>query len=229
MLEQTSFVAMGEMMDAVAHQWIQPLSLISMYTDTIKHEIKKDNFDIDFFTELLISIDQQKEFMKSTLDEFRNFLNPFNEDSTCELNKTVKKSLSLIEDEFLINQIEISFKRSEDIFIKGNPKEIQHVIINILNNAKDAFKERDVKNRQIHISAKTKGSKTMLFIDDNAGGIDELMIDRIFHPYVSTKKSSGGSGIGLYMSQLIMHKHNAQIGVENHNNGARFMLSFNKG
>ena len=229
MMEQTRFVAMGEMMDAVAHQWIQPLTLISMYSDTIKHEIKKESFEVDFFVELLESIDKQKEFMESTLNDFRNFLNPVDEDLSFELNKTVKKTLNLIEDEFLINKIEISFKKSDEMLIKGNGKEIQHVIINILNNAKDAFKQREITNAQINISAKEKGSKILLFIDDNAGGINELLIEKIFNPYISTKKSGKGSGIGLYMSQLIMQKHNAQIDVENHKNGARFILTFYKG
>ena len=229
MMQQSRFVAMGEMMDAVAHQWIQPLSLISMYSDTLKHEINNESFDRGFFKEMLESIDRQNSFMESTLHEFRNFLNPFNEESVFELNKAVKKSLSLIEDEFLMNKIDIFFKKSGETLIQGNGKEVQHVIINILNNAKDAFREKKTKNPKITISLKEKGSKLLLYIDDNAGGIDELIINKIFNPYVSTKKSDGGSGMGLYMSQLIMDKHNARISVQNHNGGARFILHFNKG
>ncbi|WP_345991707.1 HAMP domain-containing sensor histidine kinase [Sulfurimonas sp. HSL-1716] len=228
MLEKTRFVTMGEMMDAVAHQWVQPITLISMYVDTLKYEIREDKINKDYFIELLESIDKQKDYMDSTLNEFRNFLNPLNEEVTFELNKTVKKSLNLLKEEFDLNGIELSFKKSDELFIKGNGKEIQHVIINILNNAKDAFKLRNISGCRINISVKQKDSTVSLLIDDNAGGIDELMLDKIFHPYVTTKKAFGGSGIGLYMSQLIMQKHNADISVQNHENGARFSLDFHK-
>ncbi|MBU0631426.1 HAMP domain-containing histidine kinase [bacterium] len=228
MSEKSRYVTMGEMMDAVAHQWIQPLTLISMYVDTLKYELREDKINKDYFAELLQSIDKQKEFMESTLNEFRNFLDPINEDSSFELNKIVKKSLNLIEDELELNSIDITFKKDDEIVLKGNPKEIQHVIINILNNAKDAFKMRGKSKGQIDISIKQKESKVSLIIEDNAGGIDQLMLEKIFQPYVSTKKAFGGSGIGLYMSQLIMHKHNAHIVAQNSEEGARFMLNFYK-
>ncbi len=228
MAEKTRLITMGEMMDAVAHQWIQPISLISMYVDTLKYEVREEKIDKKYFLKLLESIDKQKDFMESTLREFRNFLNPLNEEATFELNKVIKKSLKMLEDELTIKSIDISFAKKSDITLKGNAKEIQHVIINIINNAKDAFVMRKKPLGNIDIYTKEKSSKVFLFIEDNAGGIDELMLDKIFHPYVTTKKTLGGTGIGLYMSQLIMHKHNAKISVENYNDGARFILEFSK-
>ena len=228
MLEKIRFITMGEMMDAVAHQWIQPLSLISMYTDDLKQNVKNDTIDKEHFLKSLDSIEKQNEHMESTLKEFRNFLNPVNDDDMFKLNKVVKSSLKLLEDELEFARIKVLFKKDEEVSIKGNGKELQHVIINILNNAKDAFTIREKEDRTIRISTKKKDSKVMLQIEDNAGGIDVLMLDKIFNPYVSTKKAFGGSGIGLYMSRLIMEKHHAQIRVHNSQDGAVFTLCFER-
>ena len=226
MLEKIRFITMGEMMDAVAHQWIQPLSLISMYTDDLKQNVKNDTIDKEHFLKSLDSIEKQNEHMESTLKEFRNFLSPVNDDDMFKLNKVVKSSLKLLEDELEFARIKVLFKKDEEVSIKGNGKELQHVIINILHNAKDAFTIREKEDRTIRISTKKKDSKVMLQIEDNAGGIDVLMLDKIFNPYVTTKKAFGGSGIGLYMSKLIMEKHHAQIRVHNSQDGAVFTLCF---
>lgn len=228
MLEKIRFVTMGEMMDAVAHQWIQPLSLISMYTDDLRQSIEEGIIDKNHFIKTLNSIEKQNEHMESTLKEFRNFLNPINDDNLFDLNKVVKSSLKLLEDELEFANIKVLFKKDKESSIKGNAKELQHVVINILHNAKDAFITRAKEDRVIRISTKQKDSKAMLQIEDNAGGIDILMLDKIFNPYVTTKKTFGSSGIGLYISKLIMEKHHADISVQNSKEGAKFTLCFNK-
>ena len=227
-LEKTRFISMGEMMDAIAHQWVQPLTLIAMYNEAIRHEIKNDTADLTYIFELLDSVKNQKEHLQTTLEDFRNFLNPLNEEQSFELSKIVKKSLSLIEDDLIMNHINITYDEMNEIFIKGNPKEIKHLIINIINNAKDVCKNSGIKDCHIKISVKIKETKVQLIIKDNAGGIDELMLEKIFLPYTTTKKESGGSGIGLYICKLIMQKHGGDIEVKNANGGAKFIITFHK-
>lgn len=225
-IDKTRFVAMGEMMDAVAHQWTQPLSLISIYLYNMKTNIQDSNIQNEELENDIKAIQRQAEFMESTLREFRNFLSPINFETTFELNKTIKKALSLVEDEFYHHDIEIEYNKSNNIYVHGNSKEVKHVLINILNNAKEAFKCNKIQNPKIKIYIKDDIAQQYLFIEDNGGGIDIHLLDKIFKPYVSTKKELESSGIGLYMCQLIMQKHNGKIEAQNFGDGARFILTF---
>jgi len=226
---QTRLAAMGEMMDAVAHQWSQPLTIIDLRINLMTDDFKNKLVDKEYIEETVKSINRQKEHLISTLNKFRHFFKPIDKNEYFDLNFMVKETLLLLKDVIIKNNIEINYiNKEEKVLVYGSSNEIGHVLINLINNAKDAFNANKIKNRSITILTKEKPLYFSLTFQDNAGGIDKLVINDIFKPYISTKKSTDGSGIGLYMSRLIMQKHNGKIRAKNVDDGAKFSLKFYK-
>ena len=224
--QQSKMAAMGEMLDAVAHQWKQPLNAITMYLDLLKSDFDDGLVDKAYIDELEEGTHAQIEHMLSTLNEFRNFFRPNTKIEDFNLLKLVNSVLLLTKDEFIKNNIEIDVQISENISLKGNQNEFKHLIINIINNAKDAFNENGINNRKIVIEATSLEDGTVLQISDNAGGIPPKVIEHIFEANFTTKEGSKGTGIGLYMSRQIVEKMGATIKVTNKNGGASFMMVF---
>ena len=112
-----------------------------------------------------------------------------------------------------------------DYYVIGYPNEFGQAVLNIINNAKDALIEQDLKDKHINITIKKEGDNVLIIISDNAGGIPENIIDKIFDPYFSTKEDKNGTGLGLYMTKTIIEEHmDAKISVENSNKGAMFKI-----
>ena len=130
----------------------------------------------------------------------------------------------LVNDEFLQNNITIHIQNDKEVLLTGIENEFKHLILNIINNAKDAFNERDIKQRDIYIDFYQEDNHINLEIEDNAGGIPEDVIHDIFKPEVTTKPQGKGTGIGLYMSMQIANKLNGSLSVTNTDKGARFLL-----
>jgi C4-dicarboxylate-specific signal transduction histidine kinase len=225
---QSRLAAMGEMIDAVAHQWAQPLSVIDMRINMINFDYENGAIDKAYIDELVSSVNHQVEYMSTTLKKFRNFFKSTEMNENFELNTMVKNGLLLIKDELIKNHIIIDFEEKKDIYIDGSISEITHVLINLINNSKDAFIKNNKQHRVITIKIKDKSLYCSLSVEDNGGGIDEAVLSDIFKPYVSTKKGDESSGIGLYMSTLIMQKHNGNISAKNRSCGAKFTLKFYK-
>jgi signal transduction histidine kinase len=225
---QTRLAAMGEMMDAVAHQWSQPLSIIDMNVNLIPDDFKRNLVNEQYINETVNSINLQTKHLQSTLNKFRHFFHPIDKNELLDLNIMVKETLLLLHDEILKHHIDINFSYKEKCIVYGSINEIQHVIINLINNAKDSFNIKNLKNRSIDIYIKNTTLYFALVVEENAGGIDKKILKDIFKPYISTKDSTGGSGIGLYMSYLIMQKHNGKISAKNSENGAKFIIKFYK-
>lgn len=225
MLEQQSkMAAMGEMMDAVAHQWKQPLNALSMYGELFKDDFKDGFVDKKYVENMLDGVSIQINHMTSTLQEFRNFFRPNTDIVDFSLEKVINSVLFLVKDEFMKNSISLHVEPIENIYIHANENEFKHLILNIINNAKDAFNENDIKERSINIKATKNDEKIQIKIQDNAGGIPLHVIDKIFQANITTKKSSKGTGIGLYMSSQIVEKIGGKISVKNIENGACFYI-----
>jgi len=222
--QQAKMAAMGEMMDAVAHQWKQPLNAISMMSDMLVSDFKSADVTTAYIEEFSDDIQAQIEHMVTTLSEFRNF---FRSKETYE-NFGIKRSLTsvlvLVGDEFMQNNINVHIQSDKEILLYGIENEFKHLVLNIINNAKDAFNEKEILNRHIHITFYKDTKNIYLEIRDNAGGIPLDVIDKIFQPEVTTKKDGKGTGIGLYMSTQIAHKLGATLSVKNVDNGAAFTL-----
>ena len=212
---QSKMAAMGEMLENIAHQWRQPLSLIS--TAATGAKIKKDFgtlSDNDFY-ETMDMINNSTQHLSTTIDDFRNFFNNDKNASTFNINKPIEKVLSLINSKLKNRDIHV-IKNTQDVEVTALINEFIQVLINILNNSLDAFEEQNLEKKFIFLDLYKENNSLVLIIKDNAGGIKEELLGRIFEPYFTTKHKSQGTGIGLYMSMEIIKKHmNGDINVSN--------------
>jgi signal transduction histidine kinase len=224
LMEQSRLAAIAEMMDAVAHQWTQPLNLLSMYTYTLTLEAEKNRMVTpDSVRQFKENFTKQITHMSDTLNNFRSFFRPLDEKIDFKASDTVTSVLDLLRDDLLKQDIHISVDIEEELVITGNPNEFKHILINLISNAKYAFNEHRIQQKNITIRINSQTMK----ITDNAGGIPESLIDDIFKMNVTSKQGEG-TGIGLYMSQQIAHKHNGCLSVENTKNGAEFTFTLHK-
>ena len=223
--QQSRMVAMGEMIDAVAHQWKQPLNAISMIIDMLKTDFK-DSQDVDYayITELDSTVHLQIDHMVTTLNEFRNFLRPSTKNETFYIQTAIDNVRILMKDELITQNVHLNLNIDETIKIFGNRNEIKHLFINIINNAIDVFNERDIQHRGITINCYSEYNKIYIEIEDNAGGVPQDIIADIFKPNVTSKANGKGTGIGLYMSTQIVKKNNGSINVHNSEVGAFFTI-----
>ncbi|QOP42012.1 sensor histidine kinase [Sulfurimonas marina] len=222
--QQAKMAAMGEMMDAVAHQWKQPLNALSMMGDLLVMDYEAEELTLDSIKQMREDMQVQIDHMITTLSEFRNFFRTKEKNETFGLKRSTQSVALLVKDEFLKNNIEISIVPEHEVLIYGNENEFKHLILNIVNNAKDAFNEREIQNRKIAIDFMKDEQCTYLEISDNAGGIPEHIIKDIFKPEITTKPEGKGTGIGLYMSTQIAQKLGGLLSVKNGNDGAIFQL-----
>ncbi len=222
--QQSRMVAMGEMIDSVAHQWKQPLNAISMMTELLNIDFKDGDVDEKYIDEFYTMITMQIEHMTTTLSEFRNFLRPSTKNEKFSIQIALDNIQILMKDELITQNIHLDLDIDQEAEIFGNRNELKHLFINIINNAIDVFNERSIKKREIKIRCYKDSKKIYIEIEDNAGGVPENIIDHIFEQNVSSKEVGKGTGIGLYMSTQIVKKNNGSISVENSNIGALFKI-----
>jgi len=223
--QQSKMASLGEMIDAVAHQWKQPINIIKMHVDMIGYDYDdgfvKDNYISDFQT----TLNKQIDHMTNTLDEFRTFFRPNKDLSRFNLNDTLNSVLLLTKDELIKNKIEVVIEDGGGCYIKAVENEIKHLLLNLISNAKDAFVENNIKNRTIKFNLFNKNNTSFIEVIDNAGGIPENIIDHIFKANFTTKDETKGSGIGLYMSMQIALKYHGILKVKNIKDGVKFTFS----
>ena len=201
--QQSKLVSMGEMLGNIAHQWRQPLSIISTIASGIRvhielgSKIEKKQLDKD-----LKLITDNTQLLSNTIDDFRNFYSKNKVKDKFLIKKTINQILNLISANIKNLDIEIILD-IEDIEINSYENELIQVILNILKNAKDALKELE-NEKYIFIETKKDNDFLIIQIYDNAKGIKKNIINRIFEPYFTTKFKSQGTGIGLYMTKNIV-------------------------
>lgn len=228
-MQQAKHAAMGEMIDAVAHQWKQPISIMSLQVQMLKYQYEDKELDKKALEEFSRKFNIQKELMLETLHEFRNFLRPNKNIQNFSIKNCVKSVSLLLKDELNSNQIEMIQKINDDFEICSVENEFKHTLINIFNNSKDAFKAKEKQyDKAITVYTIVNENEKKLIIEDNAGGIPSEIINDIFKANVTSKETSGGTGIGLYMTQQILEKYNIFISCENIEGGARFIFDFEK-
>ena len=194
--QQQKMVAMGQMIENIAHQWRQPLSVISTSASGLK---LKKQLNILEDEELIKSIDKivdTAKYLSDTIDDFRYFFKPQKDKTKFSLAKNIEKSLSFLEATLKENSIKVEFDY-EDIDIIAYETELIQVFINIINNSKDAFIEKKIEDRVIFISIKKFPNRILIEIKDNAGGVEEDILDKVFEPYFTPKHQYNGTGIGL--------------------------------
>lgn len=226
--QQSRLAAMGKMIDAVAHQWKQPLNAISMMIDMLQDDFKNDDVNNEYINDLDESVHLQIDHMVNTLNEFRNFLRPSTKNEDFYINTVVQNIQILMKDELITQNIHFHLQIDQTIQIFGNKNEFKHLFINLINNSIDAFNEHSISGRNIYIRCFIKDKQIMIEVEDNAGGIPKNIINHVFKPNVTTKPEGKGTGIGLYMTSQIVTKNNGTITVSNTQKGALFTISFRK-
>ena len=229
MLLQSKHSAMGEMISMIAHQWRQPLSSVSTMVSRIKLRNNMNKIDKEFLNNILDEMNEYIQYMSNTIDDFRNFFSVDTKKELTTLNEIVFTVYKMVDKSFCSQNINIEIKNtklSERLLFKN---ELIQILLNIINNAKDAFAEKNVENPVIQISFSEDEKYQNILIEDNAKGIDKKIIGNIFEPYFSTKTQKNGSGLGLYICKTILEKDNlGTIKVENKNDGAVFTIVINK-
>ena len=229
MLLQSKHSAMGEMISMIAHQWRQPLASVSSMVSRIKLRNNMNKIDKEFLNNILDEMNEYVQYMSNTIDDFRNFFSVDTKKELTTLNEIVFTVYKMVDKSFCSQNINIEIKNtelSERLLFKN---ELIQILLNIINNAKDAFAEKNVENPLIQISFSEDEKYQNILIEDNAKGIDKKIIGNIFEPYFSTKTQKNGSGLGLYICKTILEKDNlGTIKVENKNDGAVFTIVINK-
>ena len=230
--QQAKMAAMGEMIGNIAHQWRQPLSVITTAASGIKIEHEMEMLTDERLIESLDGITKSAKYLSTTIDDFRDFFKQNKEKTRINIKETVSKTLSLISNQLHNNEIKI-IDSVEDVSVVALENELIQVLINVFNNARDELIKKTEQELYIFVRAYQSDNNVYIEIKDNAGGINSEIIDRIFEPYFTTKHKSQGTGIGLYMSKEIISKHmNGDITVFNsdytHDNinysGAAFLI-----
>lgn len=208
MIQQSRFAALGEMIGNIAHQWRQPLSAISSTASSLEMQIELNIAQEEDIKKSYEDIKNYVNFLTQTIEDFRGFFKEDKELVQFDIKDIIDKSVSIIDATYKDNNIELFIDIPyETLSATGMPNELSQVFLNILNNARDAIKEKEPVNRNVAIIAHQNENENIIFIQDNAGGIPEDILDKIFDPYFTTKHQSQGTGIGLYMSKDIVEKH----------------------
>ena len=204
--QQQKMISMGQMIENIAHQWRQPLSIISTRASTLKLKNDLNMLENKELNEALEQIVSTSNYLSQTIDDFRYFFKPQKEKAIFSLSLAIQKSIELTKLSLEQNDIKVIFKERE-INIYGYETELIQVFINAINNSKDAFFEKNIKDKLILINLKIIKDRVHIEFLDNALGVPEMIINKIFEPYFTTKHQYNGTGIGLYMSSEIITKH----------------------
>ncbi len=222
LIQQSRLAAMGEMIGNIAHQWRQPLNALGLLLANIKDAYEFDELDDSYLDGSVAKGNQLIQKMSTTIDDFRNFFRPNKRKEDFNLTQSVNEALSLINQSLKNNNIHIYLESAGDIPAHGFPNEFSQVLLNVLNNAKDALLEQAPEDAAITIRLGDDPQHAWVEIHDNAGGIPADILPKVFDPYFTTKEK--GTGIGLYMSRMIMEHMDGVIEVRNKNGGALFRL-----
>ncbi len=226
-LMQTRQAQMGEMLSMIAHQWRQPLAIMSALMNRQKINILLEQSTLEEISHSFDEIEVQVQHLSRTITDFKDFFRPDKQTVMTRSSVIVAKALDLIEHSLMMKNIRVEKVHLNDAEYMTYESELVQVILNLLKNAQDAFEERGTPDPRILIRTDQWGGEAVITVEDNAGGIPVDILDTLFDPYVSTKSESHGTGLGLYMSRTIVNEHcQGHIDVANTASGARFTLRF---
>ena len=229
LLTQSSKMAeMGDMLSMIAHQWRQPLNQISYVIMNIESAHEYNELTEEYMQSKVKEANELLEFMSVTIDDFKNYFKPDKEQEEVELDEVVQKALALLQKTLKNEDIEVILDIENTPSLKLYRNEFIQVLLNLLKNARDALNAQNIENKKIIIRIFQEEGSVVLKVCDNAGGIKEGIVEKIFDPYFSTKEASSGTGLGLYMSKMIIESHlGARLEVQNAKEGACFSIKIN--
>jgi PAS domain S-box-containing protein len=225
LIMQSRQAAMGEMISNIAHQWRQPLNSLGLVIQQLPLFYEKGQLDGYLLTKNVRNSMEIIKHMSATIEDFRNFFKPDREKADFRLKDVIDHLLSLIKESFENNRIRIKVVENADPVVHGFQNELAQSLLNILNNARDTFIERGCDNPAVTITIASQDGKNVITIADNAGGIPEEIITKVFDPYFTTKGPQHGTGVGLYMSKAIIEKNmGGRLSARNTGDGAEFRI-----
>lgn len=226
MLSQARQAALGEMIGNIAHQWRQPLNSIGAVMMKLELKCDDDGLCADDIEDAIYKTNSIITLMSRTIDDFRNFFSPNKEKHHFKIRKSIESIKALMLPLLYPNDIDLVVSGDQDIEIFGYSNELEQVLLNLVSNAKDAIIVNKIENGIINIDIKKENYNLNIVVKDNANGISENIIQKVFDPYFTTKFKSQGTGIGLHMSKMIIENNmNGDLSVKNHQNGALFSIT----
>ncbi|MBF0342804.1 MAG: PAS domain S-box protein [Nitrospirae bacterium] len=233
LIQQSKMAAMGEMINSIAHQWKQPLNAIALSSQDLDDAYLHGELNKEYINKTINTILQQINFMTKTIDDFRGFFKPSKAKVTLNIKSVIEETITMFAPLFAKDSVAIKLKcTEEDLLVTGYPNEFKQVVLNLINNSRDAILSRreteltEVRGYdKIDIVIFKDDGKMVVSIRDNGGGIPDAIIERIFEPYFTTKPSDKGTGIGLYMSKTIVENNMGwSLKARNIEGGAEFRI-----
>lgn len=220
LVQQSRQAQMGEMISMIAHQWRQPLSAISATVGSLQMKQTLGKYEKEYFDKQLENISGFSQHLSHTIEDFRNFFKEEKNESSTSLEKIIQDAISIVKPTLDSKNISLTtdFKCNQTLFTY--PNELKQVMLNLLTNSQESLEEKNIKNPQIIISTFKDDDSLCFQVQDNAGGIPDDIIDKVFDPYFTTKGKLQGTGLGLYMSKKIINEHcHGSLTAKNINNG----------
>ena len=225
MMVQSRYAAMGEVIGMIAHQWRQPVSGIAMDANNMLLDIALGDFKADAAEAYAKEILGQTEHLSKTIDDFRNFFKPDKAVSKVKLPSLIEETFSIVKESLADHNVTFKTTYASESEVNAYPRELMQVFVNIIHNAKDALAAKSVKEPQIEVRVYEDEQYVNTEICDNGGGIDSAILGKVFDPYFTTKDEKTGTGLGLYMSKMIVEEHlHGIIEASNRESGACFRI-----
>jgi len=223
LINQSRHAAMGEMIGNIAHQWRQPITAVSLILQNLEYDYRDGVLDADALHAYVARAREHIDHMSSTIDDFRRFFRPESTPSRFEIAQPVEEALKIVRDSFQARGIGLQWTPGPALATFGYPNELVQVLLNLLTNARDAIVERGVAHGLVSIELRPlTASEALLAVRDNGGGIDPAVLPRIFDPYFTTKPE--GTGIGLYMSAMLIDHMGGSLIASNVEGGTEFRI-----
>jgi len=226
---QSKQAVMGEMIHMIAHQWRQPLSTITLQISNLHFKrLLGENVPIKDSDKILSEISNTIVYLSDTIDDFQTYFRPNKEQEEIEVHELLNRAINLTLSRTQDMSIQIVNDKKSDVLIKTYVNEMVQVILNLINNALDALSEIDKDDAKLLVYARELDEIVYIYVEDNANGISDENLEHIFEPYFSTK-GKNGTGLGLYMSQMIVEKQfHGEILVESSSSGTKFIVEISK-
>ncbi len=226
---QSRLAQMGEMLSMIAHQWRQPLAAISSTAAALNIEIVLNNYEKKSFEKKIKDISNYSSHLSSTIDDFRNFFKTDKDKEEFLFSDIAKSALNIMSSSVKNNNISLKTEFNCRQKIYSYPNEFKQVVLNLIKNAEDILLEKGIKNPTIWIRTYEKNDSCFLEVADNGGGIPDSIMDKIFVPYFTTKEKKDGTGLGLYMSKIIVCDHcKGDLTAYNSDQGAVFEIKIRR-
>ncbi|MCJ8325642.1 MAG: PAS domain S-box protein [Campylobacterales bacterium] len=225
LIEQSKLAIMSETIQMISHEWRQPLNSISLTAQTMDYELELNTMETSEIRQRLTLIKEKVDDLSLTIENFQDLISLKSFEEKTSAKELISISLEQIKNSTVFKDINIKLDLSSDLTFLTYKKEFIRILLNLLINSSEAFIKNNVKNKEILLKEYLINDKICFEISDNAGGIDSSIIEKVFHPYFSTKEQKHGVGLGLYNCKIIIQMHlKGSIKITNENNGIKVKI-----